>query len=148
MESARGIARIATGLIFLGFGIAKFVNHRVEVDSFETYDLPSPDAFVYAIGAIEVLGGVLLVLGIGVRVAAFVLAGDMVGAIIVSGIQEGEPISVSLAPALLVVMITVLLAGPGRWTAQMRTSPPARARPSSARSPGPPAPGPGRGSPP
>jgi putative oxidoreductase len=113
MASARGIARIAAGLIFLGFGIAKFVNHRVEVDSFETYDLPSPDAFVYVIGGLEVIGGLLLVLGIGARLAALLLAGDMVGAIAVSGIAEGEPISLTLAPLLLAIMVVVLWAGPG-----------------------------------
>jgi uncharacterized membrane protein YphA (DoxX/SURF4 family) len=97
MRAARGAARIAAGVIFLAFGIGKFTNHRAEVDSFESYGLPSPDAFVYAIGAIEVIGGLLLVLGLASRLAALVLAGNMVGAIIVSGIQEGEPISLTLA---------------------------------------------------
>ena len=46
MSNVRGTARIASGLVFLGFGIAKFANHSVEVDSFETYGLPAPDAFV------------------------------------------------------------------------------------------------------
>lgn len=114
MSTSRGIARIAAGLVFLGFGIAKFVNHAVEVDSFETYGLPAPDAFVYAIGAIEVVGGVLLITGFGARLAALVLAGDMVGAIAVSGIKEGEPISLTLAPVLLVIMLVVLRAGPVR----------------------------------
>ncbi len=99
MARTRGIARIASGLTFLGFGIAKFTNHAAEVDSFETYGLPWPDAFVYAIGAIEVIGGLVLAIGVGARLAALVLAGDMVGAIAVSGIKEGEPISLTLAPA-------------------------------------------------
>jgi uncharacterized membrane protein YphA (DoxX/SURF4 family) len=55
-----------------------------------------------------------LLVGVGARLAALVLAGDMVGAIIVSGIKQGEPISLTLAPALLVVMLAVLAAGPGR----------------------------------
>ena len=62
MRNPRLIVRVAAGLIFLGFGLAKFLNHAVEVDSFETYGLPSPDAFVYAIGAIEVFGGAMLLL--------------------------------------------------------------------------------------
>jgi putative oxidoreductase len=133
MARTRGIARIASGLIFIGFGIAKFTNHAAEVDSFETYGLPSPDAFVYAIGAIEVIGGLVLAIGVGARLAALVLAGDMVGAIVVSGIQEGEPISLTLAPALLVVMAAIVVAGPGPWGVSRQSSPPARARPSSAR---------------
>src|SRR5262249_40363041 len=110
----RRTARIAAGLVFVGFGIAKFVNHAVEVDSFETYGLPAPDVFVYAIGTIEVVGGLMLITGFGPRLAALMLAGDMVGAIAISGIGEGEPISLTLAPVLLAIMIAVLWEGPGR----------------------------------
>jgi putative oxidoreductase len=133
MSTLRGTARITAGLVFLGFGIAKFVNHAVEVDSFETYGLPAPDAFVYAIGAIEVVGGVLLITGCRARLAALVLAGDMVGAIAVSGIKEGEPISLTLAPVLLVIMLVVLRAGPGHRPLSGQSSRPATAHPSSAR---------------
>ena len=75
----------------------------------------------------------MLIAGAGARLAALVLAGDMVGAIAVSGIKEGEPISLTLAPALLMVRIVVLWAGPGRPVLIQRSSPPARAHPSSAR---------------
>ena len=133
MSDLRGIARVASGLVFLGFGIAKFVNHASEADSFRTYGLLAPDAFVYAIGTIEVAGGLLLIAGLGARFAALVLAGDMVGAIAVSGIKEGEPISLTLAPVLLLITIVVLWAGPGRWPLSRRSSPPATARPGSVR---------------
>ena len=93
----------------------------------------APDAFVYAIGTIEVAGGLLLIAGLGARLAALVLAGDMVGAIAVSGIKEGEPISLTLAPVLLVIMIVVLCTGPGRRPLSGRSSRPATAHPGSAR---------------
>jgi putative oxidoreductase len=102
------VARVAAGLVFIGFGAAKFLDHATEVDSFRTYGLPSPDAFVYAIGAVEVVGGLLLLLGLATRLTALVLAGDMVGAIAVSGIKEGEPISLTLAPVLLAIMLLLL----------------------------------------
>jgi putative oxidoreductase len=102
------VARIAAGLVFLGFGVAKFVNHAAELDSFRAYGLPLPEAFVYTVGAVEVVGGLLLILGLAIRLAALVLAADMVGAIVASGIKEGEPISLTLAPALLVVMLLLL----------------------------------------
>jgi hypothetical protein len=41
------------------------------------------------------------------------LAGNMVGAIIVSGIAKGELISLTLAPAELVAMLVLLRYGPG-----------------------------------
>ena len=106
------LARIASAIVFIAFGAGKFVNHASELASFKTYGLPAPEFFVYAIGAIEIVGGLLLLLGWLVRPAALVLAGDMVGAIVVSGFKEGEIISLTLAPALLVVMIALILHGP------------------------------------
>ena len=107
------LARVAAGVVFLAFGVGKFVSHASEVRSFDGYGLPSPDAFVYAIGALEVAGGALLVAGLVTRLAALALAGDMLGAIVVSGIGEGELISLTLAPALLVAMVVLLRVGPG-----------------------------------
>ena len=119
------IARIAAGAVFLVFGIGKFTAHADEVESFETYGLPAADAFVYAIGALEVAGGLLLIAGLLTRLAALALAGDMMGAIVFSGIKEGEAISLTLAPALLVVMMVLLREGPGARALDARFARPA-----------------------
>ena len=111
--AAAALARVAAGAVFVVFGIGKFSQHATEVESFRTYGLPSPDAFVYAIGVLEIAGGLMLIAGFLTRFAALALAGDMVGAIVVSGIKEGEIVSVTLAPAQLVVMLVLLWAGPG-----------------------------------
>jgi putative oxidoreductase len=105
------LVRLGAGLVFLVFGAGKFVNHASEVDSFRSYGLPWPDAFVYAIGVIEVAGGLLLITGLATRLAALVLAGDMLGAIVASGLRKGELISLTLAPALLAGMVFLLWAG-------------------------------------
>ena len=103
------LARIAAGVVFVVFGIGKFSQHASEVASFDKYGLPSPDAFVYVIGVVEIVGGLLLVLGLLTPFVALVMAGDMVGAIALSGIKEGEVLpSLTLAPALLVVMLLLL----------------------------------------
>ena len=52
--------------------------------------MPAPAAFVIVIGMIELVRGVLLIAGVLTRPAALVLAGDMIGAIIVSGIARGD----------------------------------------------------------
>jgi putative oxidoreductase len=106
------VARVAAGVVFVVFGVGKFTQHGTEVDSFRTYGLPSPDAFVYAIGVLEIAGGLLLIAGLLVPLVALALAGDMVGAIVVSGIKEGEVISLTLAPALLIVMLLLLWTRP------------------------------------
>jgi putative oxidoreductase len=102
------MVRWSAGIVFVVFGAGKFVNHASELASFRDYALPAPEAFVYVIGALELVGGVLLVSGRLVRLAALVLAVDMVGAIVVSGIGRGEDISLTLAPALLAAMILVI----------------------------------------
>ncbi len=113
-------ARLGAGVVFVVFGIGKFTSHASEVDSFRTYGLPWPDAFVYAIGALELLGGALLIAGLATRLAALALAGDMVGAIVVSGILQGEAISLTLAPAQLAAMLYLLWTGPGCWALDRR----------------------------
>jgi len=101
--------RWAAAIVFILFGAGKFVNHGSELASFRLYGLPAPDAFVYAVGVVELGGGLLLASGRRIRLAALVLAGDMVGAIIVSGIARGEDISLTLAPALLAAMIFLIV---------------------------------------
>jgi putative oxidoreductase len=108
------ITRWTSGAIFIAFGAGKFANHASEASSFQTYGLPSPGVFADAIGVLELVGGVLLVLGLGTRAVAVVLAGDMVGAIIVSGVLQGEMVSLTLAPALLVAMSLLVALGPGQ----------------------------------
>jgi putative oxidoreductase len=119
-ERVRGTAalltaalRIGCGAVFLAFGIYKFTDHGDEVAALDSYGLPSPDQFTYGIGVLEVGGGLLLGLGLLTRLAALVLAGDMVGAVATAGVVEGGPIHLALAPALLVSMIFLLWAGPG-----------------------------------
>jgi putative oxidoreductase len=106
--------RLIAGGIFIAFGAGKFLNHGSELASFQIYGLPSPDLPVSAIGALELVGGVALMLGLGTRLAAAVLAGDIVGAIVVSGIARGEIISLTLAPAQLLAMLLLVWTGGGR----------------------------------
>lgn len=124
------VARLAAGAVFIAFGVVKFTRHASEVASFQAYGLPAPDAFVYVIGVVEVVGGVLLVAGLATRPVALLLAGDMIGAIVVSGIGLGEPVSLTLAPALLILMVLLAWVGPGsaaldrRWVSRPRRDQP------------------------
>lgn len=103
------VIRLLSGAVFVGFGIGKFVNHGSELASFRSYGLPAPEVFVVVIGVIELVGGVLLIADRFVRPVALVLAADMLGAIIVSGIAKGELISLTLAPAELIAMLSLVL---------------------------------------
>jgi putative oxidoreductase len=119
------VLRLLSGGVFVAFGAGKFINHSSELASFKTYGLPAPEVFVLAIGVIELVGGLLLIAGMLTRPAALVLAGDMIGAIVVSGIARGELVSLVLAPAELLVMLVLLWAGSGAHS--LRPAPPAAA---------------------
>jgi putative oxidoreductase len=118
------LLRLASGGVFIAFGAGKFVNHASELASFKTYGLPAPETFVIVIGVVELIGGLAVVGGVLTRPVALVLAGDMVGAIVVSGIAKGELISLTLAPAELGAMLVLLWTGSGAYS--LRPSPPGR----------------------
>lgn len=118
------VVRTAAGLVFVLFGLGKFFAHAEETHAFERYGLPAPEAFVYLVGSVEVLGGVLLIAGLLIRPAALALAATMVGAIVVSGIGEGEVVpSLTLAPLLLVAMLYLLWVGRGEPLLSRRPAP-------------------------
>ena len=108
------LIRVAAGLVFVAFSFGKFVRHAEEASAFDRYGLPWPSLFTYAIGVTELVCGVLLVLGIAPRLVALVLAGNMIGAISTAGRIDGGPIHLGLAPLLLVGMLFLVWAGPGR----------------------------------
>ena len=121
-ERWAALTRWAAGIIFLIFGVGKFSNHAAELASFRHYPLPAPDTFVYLVGVIELAGGLLLIMGLLTRLAALALAADMIGAIAVSGLARGELISLTLAPLLLVAMISLIRFGAGSCSLDRRSA--------------------------
>ena len=120
--------RLASAVVFIVFGVGKFVSHASETASFDGYGLPAPGAFTIVIGLQELFGGLALLAGRAERLVALALAGDMVGAIVVSGILHGESVSLTLAPVLLLAMLALLRLGPGRvvpmpWVRRRARSP-------------------------
>jgi putative oxidoreductase len=112
--------RCAAAIVFLIFGMNKFVNHAAELASFRHYPLPAPDTLVYAVGVIEICGGLLLLAGLLTRLTALALAADMLGAIVVSGLARWETVSLTLAPVLLAAMIILIRFGAGDWSLDRR----------------------------
>jgi putative oxidoreductase len=110
------VVRLLAGVVFAISGTPKFFAHGWEAGHFRTYGLPLPDAFVYLIGTIEILGGIALIADFAVRPVALLLGAVMVGAIVTSGIGQGEWIpSLTVAPALLIACVYLLWATPGPW---------------------------------
>ena len=110
------VVRLAAGAILIGFGQSKFLHHAKETRAFDRYGLPVPEVFTYAIGTVELVGGVLLVLGLATRLVALGLAGNMVGAIATGGRVDGGFVNLGLAPMLLAAMLFLVWAGAGRFS--------------------------------
>ena len=68
-----GVLRIATGLLFLQHGTAKLLGFP-HVAMFDTLQLVSLAGLA---GVLELVGGVLIIVGLQTRIVAFVLSGQM-----------------------------------------------------------------------
>jgi putative oxidoreductase len=111
---AATVVRVGAGAILIGFGQSKFVHHAKETRAFGRYGLPAPEVFTYAIGTVELVGGMLLVAGLVTRLVALGLAGNMIGAIATGGRVDGGFVNLGLAPLLLVAMLFLVWSGAGR----------------------------------
>jgi putative oxidoreductase len=110
------VVALAAGVIFVAFGVGHFANHGSEVVDFRGYQVPFASLAVWAVGVVELSGGVALLLGLFVRLAAAVLAVDLVGVIATAGRVEGGFVNLGLASLLLAAMVFLVWAGPGALT--------------------------------
>jgi uncharacterized membrane protein YphA (DoxX/SURF4 family) len=80
--SATILIRLASGVVFLSEGIQKFVYpDALGVGRFVKIGIPAPEVMAPFVGAVETVGGILLLLGLLTRLAALPLLIDMVVAI-------------------------------------------------------------------
>ena len=113
------VLRVSLGAYFVPTGIGKFTNHDAYIRRFDRWGLPEPSAFSHAIGTVETVCGLLLIVGLLVRPAALVLAGSMVGAFVTAGRVDGMPHLVQ-NPVLFGLFLVLVWAGGGRWQLQRR----------------------------
>jgi len=99
--------------VFVSFSFGKFLNHSAEAAAFDRHGIPAPDATTHVVGGLELVGGLLLILGLGTRLVAVALGADMIGAITTAGRIEGGPIHLGLAPAPLIATVFLVWAGAG-----------------------------------
>ncbi len=122
--------RIAIGLIFLSEGIQKFLYpHALGPGRFDKIGIPAPTFFAYLDGVVEIVCGTLIVIGLLTRLAAIPLVIDISGAIVLTKLRELRPGGFGGVQgfwgmahdartdfAMLLGLIFLLWAGPGRWS--------------------------------
>jgi putative oxidoreductase len=107
------VVRGASGVVFVSFGVGKFTDHAGELASFRHYGVPVPGLAVWAVGVVELAGGILLIAGLFTKAAAALLATNLAGVVATAGRVDGGLLNLGLAPTLLVGMIVLLVTGPG-----------------------------------
>ncbi|HEX6813592.1 MAG TPA: DoxX family protein [Planctomycetota bacterium] len=113
------LVRLTMGWLFCATGWGKLGNLAGTAEYFASLGLPLAAANALFVGLLECAGGLLLLLGLGSRPAALLLAGNMLVAYLtahradlgsVRGFVEAAPYS------YLVAALVVLAFGPGRWS--------------------------------
>ena len=109
--------RVVTAFLFLQHATAKLF-HVPHVAMFDDLRLFS---FYGMVGLLELVGGILVLIGLFTRLAAFILSGEMAFAYFIGHAPQGHVLSPMLnqgEPAVLFCFIFLLLsvAGPGAWS--------------------------------
>jgi putative oxidoreductase len=107
------LLRIVAGLLFLEHGLSKFFAFPVP---FPVHPLPP---MLVAAGAIELIAGLLVTLGLFTRLAAFIASGEMaVGYFIGHFPKSPWPVANMGEGAILFcfIFLYIAAAGPGAWS--------------------------------
>jgi putative oxidoreductase len=104
------LLRVVLGIVFLAHGVSKFQGGIGNTAGwFESIGIPG--FLAYAVGTIELVGGIALILGIGTRVVSLLLGIIMLGAIFTVNLQAGLLEGYVLDLVLLVLAAHLVLNG-------------------------------------
>ncbi len=109
------VLRVVLAAVFIPHGLGKFLDHDDYTERFDRWGFGAAAGEVaILVGIVELVGGLMLLLGVVPRAAALVLLGNMIGALVTAGrIDGGQDIWL---PAILIVgLAAVAVWGGGRW---------------------------------
>jgi putative oxidoreductase len=107
------IARVVIGLLFLEHGMSKLLDFPHGPIQ------PAIGSLIGVQGIIEIVGGVLFILGFLTRPVAFILAGDMAFAYFMAHAPKGTYPMLNGGDAAILycfVFLIYFVSGPGRWS--------------------------------
>ena len=107
------ILRIVVGLLFLEHGIQKFFGFPAP---FPVHPLPT---MLVVAGAIELVGGLMITIGLFTRLAAFICSGEMAVAYFMGHFPKSPWPVVNMGEGAILfcfVFLYLAAAGPGAWS--------------------------------
>ncbi|QBD75381.1 DoxX family protein [Ktedonosporobacter rubrisoli] len=107
------VIRVVLGIIFILHGVMKFMALGATIGFFSHIGVPLATIVAPLIGAVEVLGGLSLILGLGSRVFSILLALDMLAAIVMAKLGAGLVGGFEFELALFAGLLSLFLSGPG-----------------------------------
>ncbi len=113
-SALQSVLRIVTGLLFLEHGTGKLLGFPHGLPFIDKM----PTGLLYFTGTIELVGGLLIVLGLFTRPVAFVLSGFMAVAYFMAHVPMSFFPAINMGePAVLFCFVFLYLAaaGPGPW---------------------------------
>ena len=121
--------RLALGIIFIPHGYQKLfkkdVGPKTTAGFFASIGIPAPLFFAYVVGGVEFFGGILLILGLWTRLAALLIAINMIVAIakvkfktgLVEKVVDGKWVGgYELELALLAMACVLVVFGSGNFS--------------------------------
>jgi putative oxidoreductase len=118
------ILRIVLGIAMLVHGWSKLSGGVDNVAGFfgGMLGIPAPGLMAWVVTIVELVGGVLLVVGFLTQIAGTLIALDMLGAILFAYLLRGAPfiengqISWEKEAVFAAAALCIVLAGPGAWS--------------------------------
>jgi putative oxidoreductase len=112
---ARSVLRIAAGLTFLEHGTGKLLGFPAGLPFIDKM----PTGLLYVTGTLELVGGVLIVLGLFTRPVAFILSGFMAVAYFMAHFPMSFFPAINMGEAAILycfIFLYIAAAGPGPWS--------------------------------
>jgi uncharacterized membrane protein YphA (DoxX/SURF4 family) len=117
------LLRIVIGLVFIASGVNKLGDRAGTTADFDHWGLLAPATTSVVISVLEVVCGLLILLGLATRLGALILCVDMLGAVATAGRIDGGPHLV-VPPVLALLCLVLVARGGGRWQLLDRIDPP------------------------
>src|SRR6202167_5357997 len=115
MPALLSVLRIMTGLLFLEHGTGKLLGFPAGLPFIDKM----PTGLMYFTGTMELVGGLLIVLGLFTRPVAFILSGFMAAAYFMAHFPMSFFPAINMGEAALLycfIFLYLAAAGPGPWS--------------------------------